>query len=32
MRRDGVVITVVNCDDGVPRFSRVNVLKIGVEV
>ena len=32
MREDGLAVVVVNCDDGVPRLSRVNVLKLAIEV
>lgn len=32
MRRDSMVTVVVNCDDGVPRFSRVNILKMAMEL
>ena len=32
MRRDAMVTVVVNCDDGVPRFSRVNILKMAMEL
>lgn len=32
MAADGLVAVVVNCDDGVPRLSRSNTLRLAIEL
>ncbi len=32
MTADGVIVAVVNCDDGVPRLSRLNTLRLALEL
>jgi hypothetical protein len=32
MAADGLAVVVVNCDDGVPRLSRVSTLRLAIEL